>query len=322
MAPSTRALREWTAPIAGGIVVAAVLAARFPAFMVHWDEFQLAYGVDAFDLARHQPHPPGYYLFLEPLTGDASRALMWVSALSLGALAASLSRWAASRLGGGSCCGVAAGAACAAWMLLSPLLSSYGSVGLTYAAEAAVWVALCAAVARRPRGKALWALALAIGFAGGLRPTLAIWGVALLALEALRHPGWISFRRAPALALAVCAGAIPWLGAMLLEAGGLSAYRDASSALVVGNIWEKSLFHTGAAGLRARAAMFLDLWAGLGPLLLLAPPLLAARIKGNLRGLDPLLAGGAIAFSFYAVLIYDTSGYMVAPSIDSRMMSA
>ena len=75
----------WGGALAAVVVFAALLAS-FPEKLWHWDEFQLSYGVTHFDLARHEPHPPGYYLFvllgraLAPVVGDPARALRCVFA--------------------------------------------------------------------------------------------------------------------------------------------------------------------------------------------------------------------------------------------------
>ncbi len=309
-------LKVWIPALCGGSIVSGVLISRFPEFMNHWDEFQLAYGVDDFDLTRHQPHPPGYYLFilagraLKPLTGEASTALQLVSALSLGLLVALLIRYITRDLTG--LCGWAYSGACVAFALLSPLLLNYGTVGLTYVAEAVVLVSVGLALSRASR-RGFEILALLIGLSGGLRQNLALWGGLLLAIEMLRHREWISLRRLFKIASLLLLGLILWIAPLLYEAGGWSAWREASSVLLVGNILEKSLIHTGLVGLRGRLGMLRDLWHGLGALLIFVPFLLFARARGAIKHLDSLLFGGLIAFGFYTVLIYDTDGYMVAP---------
>lgn len=303
-----------------GVVVLAVLVATFPDKLWHWDEFQLVYAVDDFDLLRHQPHPPGYYLFilagraLRPLVGDAALALRWVSALAVAAFAglavgpapAGLTR--AARL--------ALLLTAGAFALLSPLTQRFGVAALSYAAEGAVWLAWLLALAKRPRGPALLALAAAGGLAGGVRPTLALWAAALLALAALRGQDRVPWRRLPALALAGAAGAAVWLLPLLWESGGLAQYRAAAGPLAVGNVWAKSIFAAGLAGWGARlGAMTRDLALGMGGLapLVLASAFWRARTRTPAAAaLDPLLLGAALAFAFYAVVIYDTPGYLMA----------
>lgn len=308
---------ERAALAALGLGVAALLAGRSPLYPDHWDEYNLAYGVEDFDLTRHQPHPPGYLLFLAlgrlllPLAGDAVRALQWSAALAVGV-------WVLL-VGGAAPTGrrLALGGLAAAFALCSPLLDQYAPVGLTYTAEGAVWTALALAIARRPRGAGLLALGFAVGLAGGLRQTLTVWGVALLGLEALRSRAWPGARALAGLGAGLALGVLAWLGPLLHEAGGWTAWREASAGILSGNIWRKSLLHTGLAGLAGRARMLPDLALGLGPLLPAGLALgVLRRGRGPLLGaLDPLALAGLLSLGFYGLLIYDTSGYMVAVTL-------
>lgn len=310
-------LSNWFPGILCGSVVAGILVSRFPEYLNHWDEFQLAYGVNHFDLTRHHPHPPGYYLFLVAgrlltlFVGEATIALQFVSALSFGALAAVLCRRLSLRLRGWG--GVTFAVVLIGFVALSPILLNYGTVGLTYAAEATTWVALCLAIGRRPTGRRLLWLCFALGLSGGLRQSLPLWGLILIALESVRYRDWISARYLPLMASATVVGVLFWVMPMMYEAGGLRAWYQASDVLFQENIWQKSLVYTGLEGLRARFQMITHLWQGLGALLFVALLLVKARIRGALKELDSLLVGGAIAFFFYGFFIYDTSGYIVSP---------
>ena len=306
---------------AAALLVFAVQAGRFPETLFYWDEFQLAYGVLDFDLALHQPHPPGYLLFvwlgrlLLPLAGDPTVALRWLAAAG-GAGFAALA--AAHRPAGLSPAAAATFAlAGAVFAVASPLVGRFGLVGLSYTTEGLLWSAWLLAFAGRPRGTRLTLLVLAAGLVGGIRPTLPLWTGAFLAWAALGPGAWLPRHRILPLVAAFLGGLALWVGPLLWESGGLAAWREASTALTSGNIWAKSIFARGTAGLidERLLPMLSDLARGLGPLLALSAWLVVRRSRRDdaaLARLDPLLAGSALAFAFYAVLIYDTAGYLLA----------
>ena len=306
---------------AAALGVFAVLCSRFPETLFFWDEFQLAYGVLDFDLARHQPHPPGYLLFvwlgrlLLPVAGEPELALRWVAAAGSAGFAA----LAVGRPPGGLSRAATAGFALAAAVFAvgSPLVGRYGLVGLSYTAEGALWCAWLLAFASRPGGRQLTLLVLAAGLAGGLRPTLALWTAVFLAWAALGRGAWLPRARWIPLAGTFLAGLALWVAPLIWESGGFAAWREASTSLAAGNIWAKSIFARGPDGFFAARLlpMLDDLARGLGLLAAIAAMVAARRFRRGdpcLAHLDPLLAGAALAFLFYALLIYDTAGYLLA----------
>src|ERR1043166_351493 len=88
------ALRLQLSPVL--LVVAATLILRVPLLtprLAHWDAVNYALGLHDFDVAAHQPHPPGspYFILLGraalALVGDDNLALQLVSLLaSMGAV--------------------------------------------------------------------------------------------------------------------------------------------------------------------------------------------------------------------------------------------
>ncbi len=293
------------------------LLSAFPEQPWHWDEFQLAYAVHDFDLSRHQPHPPGYYLFvlagraLEALLGDPFLALRCVSAVAV----ASFAGMAVGAPAAGTA-PVARGlwiATAAGFALASPLTQRFGVAALTYAAEAAIWLGWLLALGQRSDARGRGLLAAAAGLAGGVRPTLALWGGAMLLFDVARRRSW---RSLAGLALAGAAGVAVWAVPLLWEAGGIPAYRADAGPLAAGNVWARSVFVAGFEGWAARLAdMGLDLMTSLGGLgaVVLAAILLRVRGRAATPGAsDTLLAGAALAFGFYALVIYDTPGYLLA----------
>jgi hypothetical protein len=303
--------------VAAGACVFAALLAAFPQQPWHWDEFQFAYAVRDFDLARHQPHPPGYYLFivagraLDALLDDPFLALRCVSALAIATFAGlAVAAQAASSTPVARALWIAAAAGFA---LASPLTQRFGVAALTYSAEGALWLAWLLALGRSSDARGRPLLAGLAGLAAGLRPTLALWAGVMLWFDAAGQRRWHSLG---ALALAGAGGVALWAVPMLWEAGGTAAYRAATSPLAAGNIWGKSVFVAGFEGWGTRLAdMGLDLLTALGGLgvLLLTMCWLRLRRRGAADDAGSLLLpGAALAFGFYALVIYDTPGYLMA----------
>ena len=153
-----------------------------------WDPVNFALALDRWDLALHQPHPPGYlgYILLARLarlvTGDANAALILVGAVATAAAAIVLWRVAGA-------IGVPAVPRWAGTVafLLSPLVWFYSSVGEVYALEM-LSALLVAAVCLRLRctESSLWPLALAFAACALVKPPTALL---LLPLAAIAAPG-------------------------------------------------------------------------------------------------------------------------------------
>ena len=142
---------------------------------INWDAVQFAIALDRFDLRAHEPHPPGYFLYvlmgraIVALVGDPALALSLLSVL-FSAASVPLLYWLAMSVFEDRA--VALGAALL--LLASPLALYYGAVGLTYMPEMALSMAV-AALAWRVRGTSHVRLSAAVGLAlalsGGVRQT-------------------------------------------------------------------------------------------------------------------------------------------------------
>lgn len=186
------------------------------------DSVQFALGVEHFDLAAHQPHPPGYPLYIALLKALAFLGLapghgmvaVTLAASALGAacmplLIAQLTAprqgdAAASALSDDSRFGAALFAA--TLFIFNPVLWFYGELPLLYAVEGALTVVLAWSVARMVRGNGAAVLAATVlALAGGLRPS------SMVLLGPLFLFGlWRSFRR----------GALRWPGVLAAAAVG------------------------------------------------------------------------------------------------------
>ena len=207
------------------------------------DAINFALAVREFDVARHQPHPPGYPVFvvlakgatalLEALgvRGAAPRALAALSAVS-GALLVPILFALFRRL---------AGDARTAWWgmaiaICSPLLWFTASrplsdaTGLAFAAAAQLLIVRAmpaghpgAVDARPPSARSLAAGAALCGIAAGVRAQTAMLTVPLLA-AALLWPGGLPVRARTGAVLAAIGGALLWGVPLLAASGGPEGY--------------------------------------------------------------------------------------------------
>jgi hypothetical protein len=225
---------------------------------INWDAVQFELALFHFDLAAHQPHPPGYILYvlagraLNLVVGQPGVALSLLSVLAAGAAVPLLYRLALRIFEDP---GIALGAALL--LLASPLALYYGSVGLTYAPEmlSSIVVGGLAWRARSspaPAPALVVALGIALGLAGGLRQTSivvllpvclwALWGTAAGSdrPEAARRFGLFGLSLAVTCAL--------WLVPLLALSGGPAAYLHQSGLLASAASARTSIFGAGAEG--------------------------------------------------------------------------
>src|SRR5258706_1608056 len=139
--------------------------------LYNWDAVQFALALNEYDVVKHQPHPPGYILYVglgrlvTHWLRDPTAAYV-VLAVAFSGLTTFVVYYLARAV-------YDRGTALAAGMLLavSPLFWFYGSVGLTYAGEALVASVVAYFSFRALRGSETdaWLAAGYLGLAGGLR---------------------------------------------------------------------------------------------------------------------------------------------------------
>ncbi len=259
------------------------VAVRWPLrshFLVNWDAVNFALGINAFDLAHHQPHPPGYlgYIAMGRITGfffdDPNTALVAVSVLA-GALLPVGTFLLARRMVSRRTAIVSA-----ALIGTSPIVWYYSVVALTYVVGAAVTVFLiwAAHVARHDDSRRhLFYAAVLAGVLGSLRQTDVLFLVPVLIWAAWRHPFRVKAQAVGAMAL-VCS---LWLVPLLTLSGGLSSYLELSRSLAElagGRTWVLGLDPVGL--MQNVGLVLIGLVLGLN-VLLFALPITA------LRGLRP-----------------------------------
>ncbi len=167
---------QWMPVLLFGLAVGTAIPFR-TTIPISWDNIQFTLALDNYNILLHQPHPPGYFLFvmlgrlLAPLFSDPYQALV-AEAVVAGALAVAVTycvgavifdRWA--------------GLIAAVVLLTSPISWSARSSGLTYSFDAlfAVLLALCAWQTRMQRSFPWWPGALILAVAAGFRQTDALF---------------------------------------------------------------------------------------------------------------------------------------------------
>ncbi|HWN03542.1 MAG TPA: glycosyltransferase family 39 protein [Candidatus Dormibacteraeota bacterium] len=301
--------------IALGLGVVTLLS-RWPyraRMLYNWDAVQFALALHEFDIAKHQPHPPGYLLYvalgrlLNASLGDPTLAYVALAMLfSAGTtfVLYSLARRLYDR---------ATALIAASLLAVSPLFWFYGSVGLTYAGEAfaasvVAWFAYGALTGHVP---SLYWGALAVGLTGGMRQSvlvllLPLWlGSALLGIR--------SRRRVAIAGGILLASVLAWLLPMLWLTGGPAAYVGASTQLYGSMLLPTSVLGGSLEVTLAQARYLLEsTLVGLGPLGLVALALPAyARGMGWNRPEWFLLGWMVPPIIFYMLIHFGQAGYVL-----------
>lgn len=239
--------------------------------LYHWDSVNFALGMEHFDVRLHQPHPPGYLLYVligrvvDVFFGDANSSLVWLSIAFSGLTAVMMYLL------------------CALWferktaiisaliVLTSPSVWFFSEVALTYIVEAFFVILLAYTGYQALQGDAAMAVmeSILLGVAGGIRQTTLILFLPLW-LFSLRRLPW-KVRIASFLVLTV--SILSWLIPTVHLSGGLDAYLNASDSIGRGVLFDFELLQGGGAILLpfARLSIFViyGLLIALIPLLFL-----------------------------------------------------
>jgi 4-amino-4-deoxy-L-arabinose transferase-like glycosyltransferase len=250
------------------------VASRLPyrtRMLYNWDAVQFALALREYDVAKHQPHPPGYILYValgrlvnswleDPASAYVALAVVFSGLTTFVVYFLALEAYdRASAL------------TAASLLAVSPLFWFYGSVGLTYAGEA-----LCASTVayfslRALRGSHTDALIAAgyLGLAGGLRQSILL----LLFPLWLGATAWgVRRLRTIGLGLAIAAATVlTWFVPMIWLTGGLDRYVAASLQLADSVVKPTSVL-AGPVETTVRMSRYVleSVLVGLGPLSLAA----------------------------------------------------
>jgi hypothetical protein len=260
--------------LAYAIVLAALtVVSRLPyraRMLYNWDAVQFALALTEYDVVKHQPHPPGYILYValgrlvNHWLGDPPAAYV-VLAVAFSGLTTFVVYFLARVI-----YDRATALAAATLLAVSPLFWFYGSVGLTYAGEALIASVVAYFAFRALRGSETdaWLAAGYLGLAGGLRQS------ALLLL----FPLWLGAtalgrrRLRPVVVglLVLAITVLAWFVPMIWISGGLERYIEASIDLAETVVKPTSIIGTGAGDATFRMARYMleSIVVGLGPLVL------------------------------------------------------
>ena len=255
-----------------GALAALTVLSRLPyraRMLYNWDAVQFALALREYDVVKHQPHPPGYILYVglgrlvNAWVGDPTAAYVTLAVAFSGVttfVVYALARSVYDRR---------TALAAATLLAVSPLFWFYGSVGLTYAGEA-LFASLVAYFAFRALDGSetdVWLAAAYLGVAGGMRQSML-----LLLLPLWLVAACLAARRARTvlIGLAVLAVVVlAWLVPMIGLTGGVGRYLEASRQLADSVVLPTSVVG-GPVDTTLRMSRYLleSVLVGLGPLAL------------------------------------------------------
>jgi len=213
------------------------------AYLYHMDSVQYALALEEYNITVHQPHPPGYFLyimlgrFLNLFIQDANSTFIVISVFFSG-----LTVVAVYYLGK-EIFNKKAGIMAAVIAMTSPNLWFHGEVALTNVAEAffSAFVALLCWRIYKGKHEYIWLSVLALAIAGGIRQNTMIF----------LFPLWLfSVKGVPIRKTAVSLGLLItcclfWFVPMVYMTGGWHAYREAFRELWLFNTGNVSVFEKG-----------------------------------------------------------------------------
>jgi hypothetical protein len=216
--------------------------------LYHTDSVHFALALQRYDITVHQPHPPGYFLYvmlgrlLNLLVKDANTVFVSVSIIFSGLAVIAIYLLGKEMYNGTT------GLLAALLAITSPNFWFHGEVALTYVVEAffSATVALLCWRMWRGEHKYIWLSAIILGTAGGIRQNTLVFLLPLWLFSVRKAP----IKKIILSVLLIGIVCLLWFVPMLRMTGGWDAYRNAFREL-----W---LFHTG------RFSVFERGWGELG----------------------------------------------------------
>lgn len=209
------------------------------------DSVQFALGMRAYDVYLHQPHPPGYFLYvhtaklLDFFLRDANSSLVWLSTIASASAVAIIYNLASAVFSRRD------GWWAALLAVTSPLFWFFGEVALSYAVAAFFSSIIALGVWRALNGYERWIYPLSIifGIAVGFRQDLGLF-FGPLWLLAVGQRDWRIFSKAFLVLLVTISF---WFVPMLIATGGAARYFAASSELWRFNNDSSTIWHAAVA---------------------------------------------------------------------------
>jgi hypothetical protein len=211
--------------ITAGWLFLAGLLTRLPfrsAILYHWDSVNFSFALQEFNLAKEQPQPPGYLLYVGLAKAvDLLYHNPQITMVSI-SIAASALAGAALFLLGRAMFSREVGLTAALLLIFSPLFWFYGEIALPHALDAllvvvSVW--LFYETMQGKRGYMVPAIVI-VSISGGVRQQTLVFLFPVL-LFALRKVGWKRWLIAGLLGGALC---LAWFIPLISLSGGLSQY--------------------------------------------------------------------------------------------------
>jgi hypothetical protein len=297
------------------LLTGAVAITRF-VFRSHYlydlDSVNFALAMGRFDPSVHQPHPPGYFLYicggrlLNIVFHDANLALVVLSILASCGVAVVIYRMTLDWFG------PMAAQFAGIFFLLSPLAWFHGIVALTYIVEAFFSAFLGYLCWRIYCGRAGYILpaAVVLGVSAGVRPSSLVFLAPLFLFslqKATRKERWIGLAT---LVLTLTA----WFVPMIVASGGLNAYFGALASLWAMVPSKGTVFNSSPANSIARAFTIIFIYlltfgaASLAPFGALAS---TTPVDPRKRKLTFVWIGPALCFFTFGYLKFVNSGYLL-----------
>lgn len=212
-------------------------------FLYHMDSVHFALALDRYDLTLHQPHPPGYFIYimlgrlLHYFIADANLVFVIISIFFSGCAVATLYLLATEMFD------ERIGLISALMAIVSPNLWFHGEVALTYAVECffSCLTALFCWRIIKGNHRAIWLSALTLAIAGGFRQNTVVFLM----------PLWLYSIKDVPLRRILCACGIfslislSWLVPMIRLSGGWERYHGAFRDLWLFNTGRNSVFNEG-----------------------------------------------------------------------------
>ena len=281
--------------------------------LYNWDAVQFALAVREYDVVKHQPHPPGYILYValgrlvDAWLENPTAAYVLLAVVFSGLTTFVVYYLARAVYDRGTAL------ASASLLAVSPLFWFYGSVGLTYTGEAlfASTVAYFSFRALKGSETDAWLAAGYLGLAGGMRQSLLLLLSPLWLLATLA--GMRRFRTL-AVGVAVLAVAVlTWFIPMIWLTGGLERYLEASLELAESVVKPTSIVG-GPFEVTLRMSRYLveSVLVGLGPLAVAAFLLpWYVRRRGFTRREWFLVGWTATPVLVYTLVHFGQAGYVL-----------
>lgn len=217
-------------------------------FLFHGDSVHFALALEKYDITTHQPHPPGYFLYvmlgrlLNLLINDANTIFITIS------IVFSCLTVVAIYYLGKEMLDRKTGVIASLLAITSPNIWFHGEVALTYIVEAffsTLIAFLCWKIYKGSRqeevDKYLYLSAIALGIAGGIRQNTLVF---LLPLWLFSIKG-LPLRKIIISFMLLAITSLLWFIPMIQMTGGYDVYREAFKELWLFNTGNVSVFHRG-----------------------------------------------------------------------------